>query len=162
MSLTYLFCDSSFDPQHRHGFAAFLECHDLAAEPTIDAVRLTFFSDTNNTRLELQGVLLALGGLADGTATHVFTDCANIPNLLERKERLQSAQFHNRKGRPLQNADLYQLFFAECRRLELTFHWLQGQTPASESAVGDRIFALVDKAARQKLRSYNKAHNLTR
>jgi len=152
--MTRLFCDSSFDPRRRYGFAAFLRVERYAEEADLDEVQYFFFAKTTNTRLELQGVLCALEGLADGGSVEVFTDCVALPNLLERRARLESSKFISRNGRTLANADLYQRLFAECDRLVLRFHWMKGHKPSKECSATERMFAFVDKAARQKLRSH--------
>jgi ribonuclease HI len=150
-----LFCDSSFDPRGRQGYAAYLRVEGVdPVEPSMDDVQFAFFANTTNTRLELQGVLCALEGLADGAAVEVFTDCASLSNLLARRDRLEASKFTSRKGRALNNADLYQRVFRECDRLALQFHWLKGHKPSKERNATEQVFAFVDKAARQKLRSH--------
>ena len=155
--MTLLFCDSSFDPRSREGFTAFLQMDSMdRVEPTFDAVRFALFTNTTNTRLELHGVLHGLQGAADGTEVTIFTDCAAIPNLPARRAGLESSAYTSRKQRTLANADLYQALFSECDRLVLTFVWTKGHKPARERSPAERIFGLVDRAARQRLRTHRK------
>ena len=153
--MTKLFCDSSFSPARREGIAAFVRLDgDALTEPSIDDVNLSFFAETTNTRLELQGVLWGLETLPNATSVEVYTDCANITQLLERQARLVASKFTNRSGRQLANADLYERFFAQCERLEVDIHLLKGHVPASKRGPEAKIFALVDRAARRSLRMH--------
>ena len=152
--MTFLFCDSSFDPASRQGFAAFLQMDAVhLLEPAGDAVQFALFTQTTNTRLELQGVLRGLQGIGDSDPVTVFTDCATIPGLFTRRVGLESCAYTSRNGRPLANADLYQRLFTESERLVLGFQWVKGHKPAGERTPAERVFGVVDRAARRRLRA---------
>ena len=158
--VTRLFCDGSFDPIGRFGFAAFLRLDAPGpVELTLARVQFAFFEKTTNTRLEIQAVLHGLRSLEDGTAVEVYTDCAGVLRLLQRRARLEACEYRNRSAHTVANADLYRDFFLQCDRLVADFRWVQGHKPVGTRSEHEHVFAFLDRAVRRRLR-YHRAKDI--
>lgn len=155
MSQLRLFTDASVCPDSGTGFGAYLVANefDTFATITTPQIRLKRFDNTSSTRLELQTLIWALNDIETPVATiHVFTDCQAILSLPGRRERMETTDYTSQKGRRLTNADLYQQFYQIMDHRGCTFTKVRGHKSHALKDESDRIFALVDKAARKALR----------
>lgn len=151
----YLFSDGSVDNLSQIGCGAFLFCDDLNTplKALQSAIQICTFPETTSTRLELQTLLFALTCRLDSTLPlTIFTDSQNIVALPERRSRLEEFAFCSKKGRPLNNADLYKAFFQKWDVQTLTLNKVKGHKKSAERELIDHIFSLVDQAAREACR----------
>lgn len=152
-----LFCDGSVHPQSHVGFGAYFimknDTHlTLNATPNI---HLKKFTQTSSTRLELEVLLWALNDkLLQDTPVEIFTDCQNILNLKQRREKLEQNHFKSSKGKLLKNHLLYKEFYALTDILECQFIKVKGHKASDKKGEIDKLFNLVDKSSRKALRSY--------
>ena len=110
-----LFTDSSVNPQLKIGFAAFLKVTDekVSLEEIKKEIKIKRFENTSSTKLELQTFLWAIEEINLNTSflIEVYTDCQNIIGLPNRKEKIQSLNYHSSSGKLLNNSELYKDFF---------------------------------------------------
>ena len=147
----HLFTDGSAEPQSKIGYGAYLLLKNLtkAVEMPIQTRR---FEGTTSSRLELEVLLWALTMMTDSEII-VYTDSQTIVGLEARRERLEKANFCNKKGEPLHQADLYRAFYRQIDQMNCIFVKVKGHSKSSQKTAVERIFTLVDKASRDALRN---------
>jgi ribonuclease HI len=107
--------------------------------------------------LELQTLLWSLGEtltLADERAITftVYTDSQNIIGLPGRRTRLEQSNYFSGKNKRLNNFELYQEFYRLSSGIKCRFVKVVGHQMSSNKDQIDRLFSLVDQAARRALR----------
>jgi ribonuclease HI len=151
-----LFTDSSVNPQLKIGFAAFLKVTDekVSLEEIKKEIKIKRFENTSSTKLELQTFLWAIEEINLNTSflIEVYTDCQNIIGLPNRKEKIQSLNYHSSSGKLLNNSELYKDFFKLLEKYNCEFIKVKGHKKNSLKDEIDDIFNLVDKASRNALR----------
>lgn len=155
-----LFTDSSLDPQTRIGYGAYLALTEPGlALPELSAqVKLRRFVETSSTPLELQTLLWALSELPESAAKlSVYTDSQNIIGLPARRARLEQNDYRSAKHKRLGDYLLYQEFYRQSDRLAFELIKLQGHKLAAQKDDVDRLFTLVDRAARAALRAWSRS-----
>jgi ribonuclease HI len=155
MTQLLLFTDGSVNTKSGVGFGAYLavEAGKRSIETYCTKVNVRRFGNTSSTKLELQTLLWALGevgGVADRFIIH--TDSQSIPGLLRRRVHLENHGFRSNAGRLLNNHELYQTFFTTIDQLDCEFVKVKGHKPSQNKDSTDRLFTLVDRAARTALR----------
>lgn len=151
-----LFTDSSVNPQEKIGFGSFLiiEDENLSFENLKKIIKTKKFENTSSTKLELQTLLWALDEIENKNfLIEVYTDCQNIINLKDRREKLEKNEYKSSKDRLINNHELYKLFFEKLDKLDLVFIKVKGHKKNSLKDEVDTIFNLVDKASRNALRN---------
>ena len=151
-----LFTDSSVNPQEKIGFGSFLiiEDENLSFENLKKIIKTKKFENTSSTKLELQTLLWALDEIENKNfLIEVYTDCQNIINLKDRREKLEKNEYKSSKDRIINNHELYKLFFEKLDKLDLVFIKVKGHKKNSLKDEVDTIFNLVDKASRNALRN---------
>jgi len=153
----FLLTDGSVSPQCGVGFGAYVafteapeNINDLG-----DLIEVKRFENTSSTKLELQTLLWALSEISEREVI-AYTDSQNIIGLLARKDRLVENQYYSKNGRRIRNHELYKEFYASTENFDIQFQRLSGHRPSRGKQRIDRIFSLVDRAARNALRSYTK------
>lgn len=151
-----LFTDSSVNPQLKIGFAAFLKVTDekVSLEEIKKEIKIKRFENTSSTKLELQTFLWAIEEINLNTSflIEVYTDCQNIIGLPNRKEKIQSLNYHSSSGKLLNNSELYKDFFKLLEKYNCEFIKVKGHKKSSLKDEIDDSFNLVDKASRNALR----------
>ncbi|RBQ28102.1 ribonuclease HI [Aliarcobacter vitoriensis] len=151
-----LFTDSSVNPQKKIGFGAFLEVSDesFSFEELKKTIKIKRFEDTSSTKLELQTLLWALDEciIDENIQIEVYTDCQNIVNLQNRREKFEINDYKTSTGKTINNHELYKLFFQKLDKLNIDFIKVKGHKKNSLKDEIDTIFNLVDKASRNALR----------
>lgn len=150
-----LFTDGSVNVQSRIGYGAYLVLaeHGLPHELLRKNVKLRRFANTSSTKLELQTLIWALEDIqAIGHKVIAYTDSQNIIGLLGRRSRLESNDFYSKNNKRLNNFELYQSFYKMIDQLDCQLVKVQGHNSSSQKNDIEKIFALVDKASRNKLR----------
>lgn len=87
-----------------------------------------------------------------GHRLHVYADSQNIVTLGARRERLERSGFKNARGETLAHEQLYRYFYDICDELDITFEKVKGHSKHDLKSAIERVFAVVDRAARQALR----------
>ncbi len=157
-----LFTDGSVDPLSKVGYGAYLIT--TAPLPSRDElmgrVVSKRFVDTTSTRLELQTLLWAINELKNTGQLHqqhdhltIYTDCQTTINLPARRQRLEQNNYCSKKNVPLKNGDLYQQLFLQFDSINLELIKVRGHHAAKHHQHIDQIFTLVDRCARETLRS---------
>ena len=151
-----LFIDGSVNPQSKIGYGAslFVASFGQSIEALEDEVRIKCFENTSSTRLELETLLWALqeARKSDINKLVVYTDSQNIVGLPEKRIRLEQSSFKSKRGKPLENRELYQEFYRNLDFIDCKFVKISGHKPANNRNEIDRLFSLVDKASRKTLR----------
>jgi ribonuclease HI len=120
-------------------------------------VKVRRFEHTSSTKLELQTLLWALRDIqALGGKVIVYTDSQNIMGLQGRRERFEQNNYRAKKNRRLNNYELYQEFYRMTDQLNCQFVKVRGHQVAHQKDDIDRLFTLVDRAARKALRGDNR------
>ena len=119
-------------------------------------VKIQRFEQTSSTKLEMQIVLWALKEIkSTESQVIIYTDSQNIIHLPKRRQRLLLSNFRSKNGQLLNNAELYQEFFAMTDKINCEFVKIQGHQPSSQKNRLEKIFALVDRASRNATRNYS-------
>jgi ribonuclease HI len=151
-----LFTDSSVNPQEKIGFGSFLIIEDekMTFENLKKTIKTKKFENTSSTKLELQTLLWALDEIKNkNSLIEIYTDCQNIINLKDRREKLEKNEYKSSQGKLINNHELYKLFFEKSDKLDLVFIKVKGHKKNSLKDEIDTIFNLVDKASRNALRN---------
>ncbi len=152
----YLFTDGSANPQKKIGFGAYLIVNKdelYSATLSIDDVFTKKFEDTSSSKLELEAMLWALNKInADNKKIVIFTDCQNIIGLYDRRERFEKNSYMTSKNTLIKNHELYKEFYKITDKIECNFVKVKGHKKHEDKNMIDKIFTLVDKAARNALR----------
>ncbi len=151
-----LFIDGSCNPQKKIGYGAYilLDDENINIEDLKQKVVLQKFENTSSTKLEIETFIWAIKNIdTKDTSIKVYTDCQNIINLPNRKEKLQSLNYHSSSGKLLNNSELYKEFFDLLDKYTCEFVKVKGHKKNSLKDEIDTIFNIVDKAARNILRS---------
>jgi len=84
----------------------------------------------------------------------MYTDCQSFCDLLnKRKGKLEKNKFMTKSGAVLQNADLYKELFLLSDQLTIKTFKIKGHaSKAKRLSVHEKIFAMLDKLSRKKLR----------
>ena len=153
-----LFTDGSVNTQSKIGYGAYLAVPEprLSLDSLRECVKVKQFEHTSSTKLELQTLLWALKKTQTlGSKVTVYTDSQNIMGLPERRERFEQNDYRAKKGRLLNNYELYQEFYRLTGQLKCRFVKVRGHQVSKQKDEIDRLFTLVDRASRNALRGDN-------
>jgi len=153
-----LFVDGSVNTQAKIGFGAYLAVseHGLSLDSAGTRVKVRRFENTSSTKLELQTLLWALGDIqALGRKVIVYTDSQNIMGLQGRRDRFEQNDYRAKNKRRLNNYELYQEFYRVTDQLHCELVKVRGHKKSNQKDDIDRLFTLVDRAARNALRGDN-------
>jgi ribonuclease HI len=150
-----LFTDGSVNTQSKIGYGAYLAVSErgLSLNSLRECVKVMRFEHTSSTKLELQTLLWALREIQsfEGKVI-VYTDSQNIMGLPGRRERFEQNSYRSKKGRLLNNYELYQEFYRITDQLDCKFVKVRGHQVSNQKDDIDRLFTLVDRASRNALR----------
>ncbi|MFT7002702.1 MAG: ribonuclease HI [Sulfurimonas sp.] len=153
----YLFTDGSVNPQVKIGFGAYILLNEdelLCSSLSKDDVITKKFEDTSSSKLELEAMLWALGEVSfKNIKLVIFTDCQNIIGLKDRRERFEKNDYITKKNTLIKNHELYKKFYEITDSIECNFVKVKGHKKNEDKNSIDKIFTLVDLAARDTLRS---------
>jgi len=150
-----LLTDGSVNTQSKVGYGAYLAVSEfgLSLDSLRARVKVRRFEHTSSTKLELQTLLWALRDInALGGDVIVYTDSQNIMGLKGRRERFEQNNYRSKKNRRLNNYELYQEYFRMTDQLNCNFVKVRGHQASNQKDEIDRLFTLVDRAARNALR----------
>ncbi|MBT3878631.1 MAG: ribonuclease H [Candidatus Scalindua sp.] len=150
-----LLTDGSVNTKSRIGYGAYLAVseHGLSLDSLRERVKVMRFENTSSTKLELQTLLWALGDIrALESKVVVYTDSQNIMGLPGRRERFEQNSYRSKKGRLLNNYELYQEFYRVTDQLKCRFVKVRGHQVSHQKDDIDRLFTLVDRTSRNALR----------
>ncbi|MDF7823033.1 hypothetical protein P4B35_03340 [Pontiellaceae bacterium B12227] len=154
MKSLLLFTDGSAHPASGVGYGAYLAIPDLSADfQTLEpCVQLKRFENTSSSKLEIETLIWALSKTRPQKVT-LYTDSQTIIGLPGRRKRLEKLNYCSKAGIPLNQATLYQEFFALTDSIDCTLIKVKGHIRSQQKTPIDRIFTLVDRASRQALRA---------
>lgn len=150
-----LFTDGSSHSQSKLGFGAYLliEDENKSLELLKKDVKTKKFEHTSSTKLELQAMLWALSKLNNSNEEIIiYTDCQNIIGLNNRRTKFEENSYLTSKGTLIANHGLYKEFYILMDKLNCKLIKVKGHKKLHLKDNIEDIFALVDKASRNKLR----------
>ena len=150
-----LFIDGSVNTQSKIGFGAFLEVSSNNSDIELlrSKVKVKKFEQTSSTKLELQTLLWALNSIENSNRKIlIYTDSQNIARLPFKREQLEKNNYHSKKNRLLNNADLYKIFYKITDNFSYDIIKVKGHLKTNEKNDIDKIFTLVDKISRKAMR----------
>ena len=150
MAPLMLFTDGSAHPPSRMGYGAYLALTDPGTDPEVQLKR---FENTSSSQLEIETLIWALHALQPKVVT-VYTDSQNILGLPGRRSRFEERGYLTKRNNPVKHADLYREFFHLTDQIDCTFVKVKGHRASRHKTDIDRLFTLVDRAARQALRDH--------
>lgn len=154
----FLFTDGSVNTKTKIGWGAFLAIStiELEIEELKQSVKLKRFEDTSSSKLEIQTLNWALSEFLQfkGKIT-VYTDSQTIVGLARRRSRLEKNNYHSKSGRQINNHELYREFFVLTDLINCEFIKIKGHKQSGTKDKRDKIFTLVDRAARNAVRVYS-------
>lgn len=124
-----------------------------------DIVVYKEYKSKKSTWSEIQTVVDALHVVLSKSGPdrtiEIYTDCKSLCDLMSRrKEKLKKTNFITRSGKVLQNADLYKELFAISDKFQIKIFKIKGHDrSAYRLSLHEKIFAVLDKLSRKKLRS---------
>ena len=141
---------------HSHiGYGAYLAVSErgLSLDALRPRVKVRRFEHTSSTKLELQTLLWALSDIQPlGSRVIVYTDSQNIIGLQGRRARFEENDYRSKKGKRLNNYELYQEYYRMTDQLDCEFVKVRGHQRSDQKDDIDRLFTLVDRASRNALR----------
>ncbi len=157
-----LFTDGSVNTQTKSGYGAALlvasNDHSQTLNELKDRIRFHKFTETSSTQIELQTLLWALAEVPESCSPlTIYTDSQNILGLAARRAGFEAQNYHSKSGRPRRNATLYQAFFQLIDLRDLKLVKVKGHKSVAQRDDVDRLFSLVDRAARKACRTDNQA-----
>ena len=158
MNELMLLTDGSVNTQSKVGYGAYLAVSErgLSLDSLRECMKVRRFEHTSSTKLELQTLLWALKDIQTlESKVTVYTDSQNIMGLPVRRERFEQNSYRSKKGRLLNNYELYQEFYRMTDQLKCRFVKVRGHQVSSQKDDIDRLFTLVDRASRNALRGDN-------
>jgi ribonuclease HI len=158
MNELMLLMDGSVNTQSNIGYGAYLAVSEfrLSLDSLRARMKVRRFEHTSSTKLELQTLLWSLRDIqALGGKVIVYTDSQNIMGLQGRRERFEQNNYYSKNNRHLNNYELYQEFFRMTDHLNCKFVKVRGHQVSNQKDEIDRLFTLVDRAARNALRGDN-------
>jgi len=159
MDKLMLFADGSLNTQSEIGYGAYLAVSErgFSLDPLRTRVKVKRFEHTSSTKLELQTLLWALSDIqASGRKVLVYTDSQNIMGLQGRRDRFEQNDYRSKKKKRLNNYELYQEFYRLIDQLDCELVKVRGHQVSNQKDDIDRLFTLVDRAARNALRGDNR------
>jgi ribonuclease HI len=151
----HVFTDGSVNQNLNFGYGAYFTVTESEIEtgnPELQ-VRTRRFDDTSSVKLELQTLLWALSEIADFDGKIIlYTDSQNITSLPERRTRLEKNDFLSKKNNHLNNSELYKQFFGLSDTLNIEIIKVEGHKKSGLKNEIDRLFTIVDRAARKAVR----------
>ncbi len=151
-----LFTDGSVNTQSKIGYGAYLlvDKSDLPLDDLKKMVNVKQFENTSSTKLELQTLLWALKEIRSlKKKLVIYSDSQNIIGLPGRRNRLEQNNYHSKKNVRINNYKLYQEFFEITDHLDYKLVKIKGHQPSNNKDEIDRLFTIVDRASRKKLKA---------
>jgi ribonuclease HI len=166
-----IFTDAATSPQRCIAVGAFLCLRqqelDAYAEFTqtdlfakfVNSIIYKEYESKKSTWSEIRTVIDALyliqKNCSEGQHIEIYTDCQSLCDLMQtRKEKLEKNNFITRTGKVLQHADLYKELFAITGKFHIRIIKIKGHASAANRlSVPEKIFSILDKLSRKKLRS---------
>ncbi|MEO1882611.1 MAG: RNase H family protein [Methyloprofundus sp.] len=151
-----LFTDGSVNTHSKIGYGAYLAVFDrkLSLESLKTKVKVKRVEQTSSTKLELQTLLWALSDIQTlGCHVVVYTDSQNIIGLPSRRERLEAREYYSKNNKRLNNYELYEDFYRISDQIDFELVKVRGHQVTSQKNEIDKLFTLVDRAARSALRN---------
>ena len=169
MDTFLIFTDAATSPQTSIAVGAFLcikqSSIESYAQSSPDELYLKLsdiivygnYTSKKSTWSEIKTVIDALSNLKKNPLQKVelYTDCQSVCDLLnKRKEKLLKNNFITRTGKVLANADLYKELFEVAEQFDIHVFKIKGHSPKSNRvSIEEKIFTVLDKLSRKKLRS---------
>jgi ribonuclease HI len=151
-----LFIDGSVNNHLKIGFGAalLLSESEFSQNNLKEKIVIQKFVDTSSTKLELQTFIWAIEELV-GSAQKVviYTDSQNIIGLLGRRKTLEENDFHSKNGKLLNHHELYRAFFKITDKMNCEFVKVKGHQSSKNKEDYERVFTMVDRAARKASRA---------
>jgi ribonuclease HI len=150
-----LFTDGSVNNRLKVGYGAYLALteFDLSPESIEPLLKLKRFEPVSSTKLEILTLLWALNEIpAYGKKIIIYTDSQNIISLPGRRIRFEKNEYRTKNKILIDNYMLYQEFYKITDRLNCELVKVDGHQKILTKNQTDRIFTIVDKASRKKLR----------
>jgi ribonuclease HI len=161
MNNPVLFTDGSVNTKTNVGFGAYLllEEEHLLNENINQKVKLKRFENTSSTKLEVETLLWALSEIAGFEGKlKIYTDSQNIVGLPGRRSRLEKNNYCAKSGRPINNGDLYRVFFQTTDRINCEIVKIKGHKRTRLKSNIDKLFSIVDRASRNAVREENHSY----
>lgn len=151
----FVISDGSVNTKTKIGVGAYL-MFSAETESDFDKlsenVKTVLIENTSSTKLELQICNYVLGKMNSDQEILFYTDSQNTVGLLNRREKLEKANYHTSSGKLHKNHELYKEFFKLTDKLDCKFIKVKGHQRKSEMDEIGKLFSIVDKAARRALR----------
>lgn len=152
----FLFTDASVDPQSGIGYGAYLLLgeYEIGAPVSKLKIKTKRFENTTSSKLELETFLWALSQIPTKNSKLIlYTDCQNIITLKSREARLKESNYMTKKNTLIKNHELYKKFYEMIDLFDYDIIKLKGHKKPQDKDMADNFFTLVDRAAREALRS---------
>ncbi len=157
MDKIFIFTDAATSAKMNISVGVFLCLGELSETNIAEQVIYETYASKKSTESEIKIAIAALTYAISCqhklSSVELYTDCQNLCDLLgKRKEKLQQNNFMTRSGKTLAHAALYQELYRIADQLQITVFKVKGHA-AKRVGLPERIFSIIDKLCRKKLRS---------
>lgn len=155
---TYVYSDASFSKEHNLAIIGSIIFYSSHEHDTLSLseveVAIHQINENNNIRAEIHGVINSLQLAPKNKPVKLYTDCQTVVKLKDRRQKLERTSFISQsKNQILANADLYKAFYKIYDQNIPEIIWLKGHTSRIEATKEQKIFSVLDKQVRDKLRT---------
>jgi len=156
MSELFLFTDGSVNTRTKVGFGAYLLVDNLKSDLDLlkSRIKTKPFDNTSSTKLELQTLLWAFDDVQlNDQKVIVYTDSQNTVKLLGRRKKLEQNNYYTSRNKRINNFELYQQLYKLADRMNFELIQVRGHQKTKNKDIIDKVFTLVDRAARKAQRN---------
>ncbi|ARF11728.1 ribonuclease H [Klosneuvirus KNV1] len=148
----HIFTDSSVNTKTKTGIGCYLILNSLDDEFTQENIQTIQLNDTSSTMAELDTIKHVLIEIDKYNLTddiYLYTDCENFVNLIEKRQYNENLVKHT-------NYKEYKEIIDLVNKLKIKVIWVKGHDKQiNKTEQYEKIFSVVDKTARFRLRMNN-------
>lgn len=134
-------------------------------DSTINQMFHKLHTNVSNTKAEILAIIELMQYISNknhnksNLTIKIFTDCQQVINLLNKRDKLVQTNFCNKKGIPLNNGNEYRLFFQNYDLLnslvtKIIIEHIDGHKKKYLKTDTDYLFSNLDKYVRKILREH--------
>lgn len=145
----HIFTDSSVNTKTKTGIGCYLILNNLDDEFQQENIQTVELKDTSSTMAELSTIKYILDEVNKYNPIeniYLYTDCENFVNLIEKRQHNENLIKHT-------NYVMYKEIIDMVNKLNVKIIWTKGHSKQTNKVESyEKIFAIVDKTARLRLR----------
>lgn len=144
------YTDASFDPVSKIAIVGYI-INSSIHPPIITSI----INNTTNTKAEIVSIIMLIKKLLEMNIKKatIYTDCQSVINVIKKKNVFIINNFLSKNNKILNNATLYkELFELLDNHTDIIILHIKGHIPTKDMNDDNKIFSVLDKNLRSKLR----------